>query len=115
MSNPVVHWEIIAKDGKQAQEFYARLFDWKVDASNPMQYGIVEGADGGIGGGIGAGQNGEQLLTFYVQVDDPQSYLQKVEQMGGKVVTPVTEIPGMVTFAQFSDPQGHIVGLVKSA
>jgi predicted enzyme related to lactoylglutathione lyase len=27
---------------------------------------------------------------------------------------PVTEIPGMVTFAQFADPEGNIVGLVKS-
>jgi predicted enzyme related to lactoylglutathione lyase len=28
---------------------------------------------------------------------------------------PVTEIPNMVTFAQFADPQGNVVGLVKSA
>jgi predicted enzyme related to lactoylglutathione lyase len=28
-------------------------------------------------------------------------------------VVPVTEIPNMVTFAQFADPQGNVVGLVK--
>ena len=26
----------------------------------------------------------------------------------------VTEIPGMVSFAQFADPQGNVVGLLKS-
>jgi hypothetical protein len=25
----------------------------------------------------------------------------------------VTEVPGMVTFAQFADPEGNIVGIVK--
>jgi len=59
MPNPVVHWEISGKDGKKSQEFYSRLFDWNVDANNPMNYGIVTaGPDGGIGGGIGAAQQG---------------------------------------------------------
>jgi predicted enzyme related to lactoylglutathione lyase len=26
---------------------------------------------------------------------------------------PVTEIPGMVIMAQFADPEGNVVGLVK--
>ena len=26
---------------------------------------------------------------------------------------PVTEIPNMVTFALFADPEGHVVGVVK--
>jgi len=33
--------------------------------------------------------------------------------MGGKTVVPVTHIPNMVTFAMFTDPEGHLVGLVK--
>lgn len=41
MPNPVVHWEILGKDGKTSQDFYAKLFDWNVDANNPMNYGIV--------------------------------------------------------------------------
>ncbi len=34
-------------------------------------------------------------------------------KMGGKVVMPITEIPNMVTMAQFADPEGHIIGIVK--
>jgi hypothetical protein len=29
------------------------------------------------------------------------------------VITPVTEIPGMVTFALFQDPEGNVIGLLK--
>jgi predicted enzyme related to lactoylglutathione lyase len=31
MGNPVVHFEIIAKDGPKLQSFYADLFDWKIE------------------------------------------------------------------------------------
>jgi predicted enzyme related to lactoylglutathione lyase len=116
MPNPVTWWEITGKDGKKLQDFYAQLFDWHVDANNPMDYGMVDAhADGGIGGGISADQNGMNRVTIYVQVDDLDAYLKKAESLGGKTVVPVTEVPGMVTFAMFQDVGGNIVGLVKQA
>jgi uncharacterized protein len=45
---------------------------------------------------------------------DPQAYLDRIERVGGKTIVPVTEIPDMVTFAQFADPEGNVVGLVKA-
>ena len=115
MGQPVVHFEINARDPKKVQEFFARLFDWKIDANNPMNYGLVQtGAGRGIDGGIGAADAGAQAsVTFYVEVPDVQAYLNKAEGLGGKTIVPVTEVPGMVTFALFSDPEGHVVGLVK--
>ena len=113
MGQPVVHFEITARNGKRLQDFYAKLFGWKIDASNPMNYGIVDTqSEGGIGGGIGP-TDGESGVTFYIEVDDPQAYIDRIESAGGKTVVPVTEIPGMVTFAQFADPEGNVVGLVK--
>jgi predicted enzyme related to lactoylglutathione lyase len=41
------------------------------------------------------------------------SFLKKIESLGGKTVVPTTEIPNMVTFALFKDPEGNMVGLVK--
>ncbi|MBI4279854.1 MAG: hypothetical protein HY660_15495 [Armatimonadetes bacterium] len=80
-----------------------------------MNYGLVKtGSDRGINGGVGAGQGGMAWVTVYVEVDDPQAYLKRIERMGGKTVVPVTDIPGMVTFAVFADPEGNKVGLVKS-
>ncbi len=115
MPNPITHFEIIGKDGKKLQQFYADLFGWKVDAENPMSYGMVEAQEGhGTGGGIGAGEANQSYVTVYVEVDNPQTYLDKVVGMGGKVVQPVTEIPGSVTFAHFTDPEGHLIGLLRS-
>ncbi|HEU4390254.1 MAG TPA: VOC family protein [Blastocatellia bacterium] len=112
MANPVVHFEINANDAKKLHGFYSKLFDWKIDANNPMNYGLVEATQGGIGGGIGQGE-GPQYVTFYVQVDDLQAYLSKAEKLGGKTLVPPTEIPNMVTFAMFTDPEGNAIGLVK--
>jgi predicted enzyme related to lactoylglutathione lyase len=116
MPNPVVHFEVIGKDAKKLQDFYAQLFGWKVDANNPMNYGIVEAQGGqGIGGGIGPSQAANSYVTFYVQVDNPQAFLDKAVQLGGKVAMPPMEIPGEhMTVAQFTDVEGNLIGIMKS-
>jgi predicted enzyme related to lactoylglutathione lyase len=117
MANPVVHFEVIGKDGKKLQDFYSGVFGWKVDAANPMNYGIVNSEDtgGGIGGGISAGDGQtNQLVTVYIAVQDPEAALKNVEAAGGKIVMPVTEIPGMVRLAQFTDPEGNLVGMIDA-
>ena len=51
---------------------------------------------------------------MYIEVDDPEKYLDQIEEMGGEVIVPATNIPGMLTFAIFEDPQGNKLGLVKT-
>ncbi|MDP6403546.1 MAG: VOC family protein, partial [SAR202 cluster bacterium] len=113
MPNPVVHFEIQTKDAVRCQKFFADLFGWHVDANNPMNYGIIDTHDEGINGGIGQ-TDGPNMVTFYVQVDDIQAYLDRAESLGGKAILPETVIPDMVTLALFSDIEGNTVGLVKS-
>ncbi|TMB66212.1 MAG: glyoxalase [Chloroflexi bacterium] len=115
MPNPVVHFEVTGKDGKKLQDFYSGVFGWKVNADNPMNYGVVDNQGEGIGGGISAGDGGRNQVTFYIAVDNPQAYLDTVESQGGKTVMPVTETPGMVILAQFADPEGNVVGLVDAS
>jgi len=117
MGAPVVHWEINARDSKRLWDFYSELFSWNINSANPMNYGLVNtGSKTGINGGIAQSTPGTNTpsVTFYVEVDDPQAYLNRIESMGGRTVVPVTEIPQMVTFALFADPEGNTVGLVKS-
>lgn len=112
MGNPVVHFEILGGDGAKLQTFYADLFGWKVDANNPMGYGMIDNGGEGINGGIMA--DAQPRVTFYVQVADLQAALDKAGRLGGKTVMPVTEIPGSDTvLAQFTDPAGNVIGLVK--
>lgn len=112
MGNPVVHFEINARDAKKLHGFYSEVFGWTIDANNPMNYGLVKTGGEGIGGGIGPAQ-GDPFVTFYIAVPDLAASLRKIESLGGKTVVPVTEIPNMVTFAIFTDPQGNRIGLVK--
>jgi len=114
MGNPVVHFEVVGKNGAKLQKFYGELFDWKINADNPMNYGIVDNGGEGINGGVGQvpdGGNGH--VTFYVQVPDVNAALEKAEGMGGKTIMPRTEMD-MVTMALFADPEGHTVGLVEA-
>jgi predicted enzyme related to lactoylglutathione lyase len=114
MPNPVVHFEINSKMPEKLFPFYRELFDWHIDANNPMDYGMIDTHAGrGINGGLGKTE-GPANVIVYVEVDDLEAYLRKVEQLGGKTLVPVTTVPNIVTFAVFTDPEGNSVGLVKS-
>jgi uncharacterized protein len=122
MGQPVVHFEVIGKDGEKLQRYYADLFDWSIAADNPMNYGIVDreenlNADGvGIGGGVGPAPEGyEGHLTFYVEVPDVEATLAKAEGLGGKRLMGPDEVPGMnLILGHFNDPEGHLVGVIQS-
>jgi uncharacterized protein len=114
MADPVVHFEIVHKDAKQLQSFYAEVFGWKIDTNNPMEYGMVD-TGGSVAGGIGSPPEGYSgHLTFYVEVEDPEATLARIEELGGKTVMPPDEVPGGPTIAQFQDPAGHMIGLTKA-
>jgi uncharacterized protein len=114
MGNPVVHFEITAKDPEKASAFYGELFGWKLNPIPGMGYTLVDtdAAGSGIAGGIGAGD--ESLVTFYVEVPDVQAALDRAVALGSKVVRPVVGMEGGVTTAVFSDPQGNVIGLVEA-
>ena len=113
MPNPVAWFEVTGPDASALQSFYGEAFDWQIDANNPMNYGMVAAAEGGIGGGVGPTPDGEKHLTWYVQVVDLQAALDKAGQLGGTTVMPPMDVPGGPSVAQFSDPEGNVVGLVK--
>ena len=124
MGYPVVHFEVIGKDGGKLQRYYTQLFDWQIDANNPLSYGTVprEGntnAEGvGIGGGVAAGPTPDYggQVTFYVEVPDLEATLAKAESLGGTRVFGPAPVPGTdIELGQFTDPEGHLIGLTKAA
>jgi uncharacterized protein len=115
MAAPVTHFEIMTRDAQRIREFYSNLFGWNHQVFPEMGYSMVDtGVKMGINGGIGQIQESQQqCVTIYVQVEDIQGHLDKAVALGGSIIVPVTEVPGMVTFAQFKDPEGNMVGIVK--
>lgn len=120
MGQPVVHFEVVGKDGDRLRSYYSELFGWEIDADNPMNYGLVQregnlGDDGiGIGGGVGQGPEGyEGHVTFYIEVPDVEAALAKAESLGGTRVMGPETIMGELVLGQFTDPEGHLIGLVN--
>ena len=111
MANQVGWWEVSGSDHKGLQEFYAKMFDWNVDANNPQEYGMV--SDSGLGGGIGGTPDGNPHVTIYVVVDDLQAALDKAESLGGKTINPPMEVEGGPKLAHFADPAGNMIGLMN--
>ncbi|MGH2979347.1 MAG: VOC family protein [Solirubrobacterales bacterium] len=121
MGQPVVHFEVIGKDGAALQSYYSDLFGWELNSDNPMNYGIVQrdgnvNADGvGIGGGVGTGPEGYAgHLTFYIEVPDVEAALAKAESLGGTRIMGPEKVMEQVELGQFTDPEGHLVGVVKT-
>lgn len=110
MANTVSWFEIHGKDGGKSQKFYKDLFGWNINADNPMNYGMVEGSDGGIGGGITGDQ--QAFVTVYVTVDDLDATLKKAESLGGRTLMPPTDVPNGPRIAMFADPDGNSIGIM---
>ena len=111
MAAKIIHVEVTGDDGAALQRFYSDVFGWTLDTNNPGGYGLVR--QGEMTGGIGAAPEGQRgQVTFYVSADDPASTLKRVEELGGRVLMPLTEVAPETTIALFADPEGHVVGLM---
>jgi predicted enzyme related to lactoylglutathione lyase len=111
----VVHVEIPAANVQAAGKFYQELLGWKIHHDDQMNYSMWEAGDGSGGGfpevstDLPAGQ-----VLVYIDSDDIDADLKKVEQLGGKVVKPKSEIPQTGWYAFFQDPTGNMIGLYTS-
>lgn len=115
MAHPVVHFEISGPDDRDLADFYADLFGWHMQPVPGIGYTLIDTRGPGINGGIEKVPDGASSVTFYIETDDLQIALDKINLIGGKTVTPITELPGMATYARFEDLDGLVVGLVLGA
>ena len=121
---PVVHFELGAKDAAALEDFYTKIFDWKInsmDMGGGMTYRLVQQEPDGFGGnGIGGGifQHMEGMPPnapgIAVAVDDLQAYLDKAVSLGGTALMQPNEIPGgFGSLAIFNDIAGNRISLFK--
>jgi hypothetical protein len=116
MSHPVTHFEVLGADADALQSFYAEAFGWETQAAGPGYAMVHPGGESGINGGIGADPSGGGgHVTFYVEADDLDAALAKIESLGGRTVMGPTDVPEGPTIALFADPEGHVIGLAKFA
>jgi uncharacterized protein len=111
----VVHVEIPASDVPAAAKFYADLLGWKMQHAAEFNYTMWEDGSG-YGGGFNKvdDHNPVGQVLVYIDSDDIEADLRRVEELGGSVVTPKTEIPGTGWFGVFKDPTGNVLALYTS-
>ncbi|MBE7437067.1 MAG: VOC family protein [Spirochaetales bacterium] len=112
----VCHTELNTTDLSGAENFYKKLFGWKITAMDVPGFGkyLMIGTGKDSFGGIGPQPDPDAppgwLTYFYVKSVDAAA--KQAESMGGKIMMPATDIgPGMGRIAVVSDPQGAVFGL----
>ena len=115
MGNPVVQWQIVAKEPEAVTRFYSALFGWKVRTNNVLGYRMVDtenerGIDGGVWPSPPEGHN---LVQLFVEVDDVDAFITKATSLGAPVIVPKSELPDGDALAIVLDPAGLSFGLYR--
>jgi predicted enzyme related to lactoylglutathione lyase len=124
----IVHFQIPSDDIERSKKFYNDLFGWKFDKfpSPPsseampegMEYWMISTVDDkgneAVGGGMMKRQSPEQQgITNYFDVKSVQEYSARVEQLGGKVISPKMPVTGMGYFAVCTDTENNGFGIFE--
>ena len=78
-------------------------------------YTVVKIGDDGIGGIMKTPPQAEGMPPswgVYVTVDDIDATARKAEELGGKILVPPTDIPGVGRFSVLQDPQGAVLSAI---
>lgn len=135
MSDPVVHFEMPAKDKKRVADFYSASFGWKMTMlGEEMSQYLLAGtsevdennmvkAPGTINGGFFDYQDKEgfNVPHLVISVTNIEESMKKVEAAGGKVLGgakgpgTIDDIPGIGRYVSFIDTEGNHVGMLQPA
>ncbi|GAA2149455.1 putative enzyme related to lactoylglutathione lyase [Humibacillus xanthopallidus] len=116
--HPVVMFEFISERPDELRAFYRAAFGWDYESSGGFAYVTFGSPPPTSLGGIGQAQVGvpgwEPGARFYLATDDLEATLASVVEAGGaRYVEP--QRADAYEFAMFTDPDGNIVGLLKSS
>ncbi len=123
VDHTVVHFEIPADDLKKLSQFYSKLFGWKiVKMPGPTQYWGIQTVPvdkqgmllrNGVNGGMIKRQNSEHKPVNYIAVESVDEYNKKIEELGGRIVVPKMEVPGVGWWALALDPDGNSFAIME--
>jgi uncharacterized protein len=113
--HPIVHVELSSKDREADTKFYHELFGWEIQQLPEMNYATFATGKEEVGGGFNPinADTPPGTVTVYINTDDLNESLRKIQELGGKIVQPRMEIPGVGDFAIFSDLSGNKVALLQ--
>lgn len=124
--NPVVHFEMPAKDTKRVSNFYASVFGWAMntmgeDMGNYVVASTTETDEktmrpknpGAINGGFYKYSEENSAPSVVIAVDDIEEHMERVKKAGGKILGKPDKIPGVGLYVSFTDTEGNRVSLLQ--
>ena len=124
VDHTIVHFEIPAEDIEKMRKFYSLVFGWKIEKmpGHDEYYGIwTVPVDEkgmllrpGVNGGMMKKQNPEHKTVNYILVESVDEYVKKIESLGGKIVVPKMEVPGIGWWASALDPEGNQFAILQT-
>src|ERR1051326_624742 len=123
--NPVVHFEMPARDRKRMADFYTKVFGWKTqmmgeEMGNYVTVSTTETDEkghpkmpGAIGGGFFPRKEEAEKPSVVIAVDNIGQSIKDITQAGGKVLGEPVEIPGIGQYISFIDTEGNKCSLLQ--
>ena len=123
MKNKLSHFAIYIDDIERAQNFYGKIFNWKFNTYGPSDFMQIQTSDESGSELIGALQARKyspleaNIIGFEctINVQSIDKCIANVEENGGKIVLPKSEIPGVGHIAKFMDTEGNLVAVMEYA
>jgi predicted enzyme related to lactoylglutathione lyase len=123
MAPTIVHFEIPSDNIERAKKFYNNLFGWNMEkVPGPMEYWMFatgtntnSKSEQTISGGVMERKMSNEPITIYIGVESVNDYAKKVEELGGKVIKPRTEVAGYGWFAVCMDTENNLFALWETS
>jgi predicted enzyme related to lactoylglutathione lyase len=126
--DPVVHFEMPARDSGRMAKFYTSAFGWQMQmlgeemgnyvlarttaevdkAGRPKKTGIINGGFFPV-----SEDKPAQYPSVVIAVDDIKESMKKIKKAGGEVIGEPMEIPGFGTYVSFYDTEGNRASLME--
>ena len=109
--------ELSTQDVGSEISFYTGLFGWTTSEmpGSGGQYTLFKSGETNVGGITSMGPPGPTHWNLYCSVDDVDAAVARAIELGGNVVAPANDYPGVGRFAAVADPQGAVLWPMKDA
>lgn len=118
MANHIAHFEVFASDMERARKFYERVFAWRFEVGGPPDfYHIFTGppVERGLSQGLiarrqgPAAQGGINSFRCTISVSSIKETAAAIEAAGGRLRSPIIDIPHVGRLVEFADTEDNIV------
>jgi predicted enzyme related to lactoylglutathione lyase len=124
VDHTIVHFEIPAKNLEKLKSFYSELFGWRIYRDpGPVEYWMIETvpvdekgmpARPGVNGAMYKEDKPNVKPVNYIAVENIDESIRKIKNLGGTIIHPKQQVPGIAWIARAIDPEGNSFAILQN-